>query len=116
MKEDLLGNRLGGFRSNFAAATRTEGASDARPEQLQIIVYLGHRSDGRTRCLDGVRLLDGDSGRNAADVVHARFVHAIEELPHVRAERLDVAALAFGIDRLEGQTRFAAPAGTGDDG
>src|SRR5262249_52297710 len=65
-------------------------------------------ADGRTRSLDGVRLFDGDRRWDPADVVYARLIHAVEELPHVRAERLDVTALPFSVNRLEGETRFAA--------
>src|SRR4029077_8258162 len=86
------------------------------PQQLQIIVDLGHRADGRARTLDGIRLLNGDCRRDAADIVNARLVHSIEELPHVWTERFDVTSLAFSVNRLECQTRFAAAAGAGDDG
>jgi hypothetical protein len=61
-------------------------------------------------------LLDGYCWGDAVDIVHSRFVHAIQKLPHVRAERLDVASLAFGINCLERQTRFAAAARPGNDG
>jgi len=36
-------------------------------------------------------------------------------LPHIWAERFDVTSLAFRINRLEGQTGLAAPAGACDD-
>ena len=55
-------------------------------------------------------MLDGDRWGNATNVVHSRLVHAVEELPHVGAERLDVPALALGVNGFEGQTRFAAAA------
>jgi hypothetical protein len=55
-------------------------------------------------------LFDRDRRGNAANVVHSRFVHAVEELSHIRAERLDVPALAFGVNGFEGQARFAAAA------
>src|SRR5439155_19743210 len=70
---------------------------------------------GGPGCFDGVRLLDRNGWRDATDVVHARFVHAVEELPHVRRKGVDVTALAFGVNCLKGQTRFAAAARTGDD-
>jgi release factor glutamine methyltransferase len=60
-------------------------------------------------------LLNGYRRWNTANIVHARLVHAIEKLPHVRAERFDVAALAFRVNCLERQTRFAAAARTRDD-
>src|SRR5262249_24103182 len=52
---------------------------------------------------------------NAADIVHARLIHPIQKLPHVWAERLDVASLPFGVNRFKRQTRFAAAARAGDD-
>ena len=101
---------------NLAAAARTKRARDARPEQFQVIVDLRHRADGRARALDRIRLLDRDRRRDSANFVDARLVHAVEELPHVGTERFDVAALAFRVDRVEGERRFAAPARAGDDG
>ncbi len=61
-------------------------------------------------------MLNGDGRRNSADLVHARLVHPVEELPHVRAERFDVTALAFGVNGFESETRLSAPARTGNDG
>src|SRR5207248_1484501 len=46
---------------------------------------------------------------------HPRFVHAIEELPHVGAERLDVTSLALGVDRFESQARFSRAARAGEN-
>src|SRR4029077_1757869 len=114
--QHLIGDRLGGFRADLTVAGWTKGARDAREEQFQIIGDLSHRANGRTRTLDRIRLLDRDGGRYAPNIVHPRFVHAVEELPHVRTERFDVAALAFGVNRFESETRLAAPARAGNDG
>src|SRR5437667_4186250 len=111
----LVGNRLRALGADFATTIRAESCRDMRPEQFQIIVDLSHGADSRTGALDGVGLLDGDRRGNAANVVHARFVHAVEELPHVGAERLDVTTLAFGVNGLERQARLAAATGAGDD-
>src|SRR5258707_2847891 len=116
MTEHLLPNRLRCFRTNFTTAVRTERVRNARPEKFQIIVDLRHCPDGGSGSLDGVRLLNGDRGRDAADIIDARLVHSIEELPHIRTEGFDVTSLAFGVNRLECQTRFAAAARSGDDG
>src|SRR5512132_2761249 len=116
MTEYLLRNRLRGFRANFTIATRTERVRNARPEKFQVIVNLRHCADGRSGSLDGVRLLNGDCGRNAADFVNARLVHSIQELPHVRTECFAVASLAFSVNRLECQARLTAAAWAGDDG
>src|SRR6185369_8676109 len=109
-------DRFRGLGPNLAAATGTKGVRHPRHEELQVIVDLSHRADGRARTFDRVGLLDRDRGRDASDFVHPRLVHPLEELPGVGAESLDVTALAFGVDRVEGETRFAAPAWAGDDG
>ena len=50
------------------------------------------------------------AGGMPVDAVHLRLVHAIEELPRVGGERLDVAALAFGVDGVEGERGLARAA------
>src|SRR5436309_6829969 len=101
---------MGCFQPDLATAARTKRAGDTRPEQFQIIIDLGHRSYGRTRAFDRVRLFDGDRWGNATNVVHPRLVHAVEKLPHVGTEGFDVSPLAFGVNSFEGQARFAAAA------
>ncbi len=86
----------------------------AREEQLQVVVQLGHRADRAAAGAHRVRLVDRDRRRHAVDAVHRRAVHAVEELARVGAEGLDVAALAFGVQRVEDQARLARPAGPGD--
>src|SRR5436190_548461 len=115
MTKYLVGNRLRALGADFATTIRAESSREMRPEQFQIIVDLRHGADSRTGALDGVGLFDGDRRGNAANVVHARFVHTVEELPHVGAERLDVTTLAFGVNGLERQTRLAAATRAGDD-
>ena len=78
-----------------------------REQQLQVIVQLRHRADGGARRAHRIRLVDRDGRRNAGDAVDLRLVHAIEELPRVRRERLDVTPLAFGIQRVEHERGFA---------
>src|SRR5437899_5854392 len=115
LRYDLIGNRLRSLEADFAATVRAERFRNLWPEQLQIIVDLRHCPDRRTRGLDRIGLLDCYRWGNAANIVHARFVHAVEELPHVGAERLDVTTLAFGVNGLERQARLAATTGAGDD-
>ena len=47
--------------------------------------------------------------------VHPRLVHPVEELPRIRRERLDVAPLPLGVDRIEYQRRLARAGHAGDD-
>lgn len=87
----------------------------ARVQQLQVIVQLGHRADGRTRTADRVGLVDRDRGRHAVDALDLRAVHPVEELARVRAEGFDVAPLPFRIQRVEHETRLARARRAGDD-
>ena len=60
-------------------------------------------------------MFDRNGRWNAANVVDARLVHAVKELPHVRAEGFDVTTLAFSVNCIESETRFTAAAGTRND-
>ena len=88
----------------------------ARKQQLEVIVDLRHRAHGGARVAHRVGLVDGNRGRHAFDLVYSRLVHAIEELARVCREGLDIAALAFGVERIEHQTGLAGAAGPGDHG
>jgi hypothetical protein len=45
--------------------------------------------------------------------VHLRLVHAVEKLPRVRREGLDVAALSFRKERVERERAFLRAAESG---
>jgi hypothetical protein len=49
-------------------------------------------------------------------VLDVRLLHHLEELAGVGREALDVAALPFGIDGIEGEARLAGTGEAGDDG
>ena len=87
-----------------AAAMQLRGACK---QQLQVVVQLGHRADRRARSAHRVGLVDGNRRRNAFDRVHLRLVHAIEKLPRVRAEGLDIAPLPLGVQGVEDERGFA---------
>src|SRR6185312_4595247 len=84
-------------------------------EQLQVIVELGHRADGRARTAHRIRLVDGDGGRHAVHAIDLRTVHPVEKLARVRAESLDVEALAFRVERIEYEARLARAGRPGHD-
>ena len=48
-------------------------------------------------------------------MIHVRLFHHVEELARIGGQRLDIAALPFGIDRIEGERRLAGPGQAGDD-
>ena len=96
------------------AALRAVGAAGARVQQAQEVVELGGGGDGGARVARGVLLPDGDGRSEAADLVHVRLLHALQELPGVGGERLDVAPLALGVDGVEDQGRLARARNAGD--
>src|SRR5262249_30564787 len=81
----------------------------------QVVVDLGDRADGRSRVARGGLLLDRDRRRQTAQMIDPRPLELPEELARVRAQRLDVPPLALGVERVEGEARFARPARAGED-
>ena len=89
------------------AADRAVRPADARVEQAQVVVDLGDRADRRARVARGRLLVDRDRRREPVDRVDVGLLHHLQELARVGGERLDVAALALGVDRVEGERRLA---------
>ncbi len=108
---DHLADRLRGDRE---AGGGRIGNADARPEQAHVIVDLGDRGDGRARIAAGGLLLDRDGGAEALDMIDIGLLHQLEELAGIGRERLDIAALALGIDGVEGEARLAGAGQAGD--
>ena len=92
------------------------GGADAGPEQAHVVVDLGDRADGAARVAAGGLLLDGDGRRQALDAVHVGLAHQFEELAGVGGQAFHVAALALGVDGVEGEGGLAGAAEAGDDG
>ncbi len=113
--EHPVDDLLGGLAGHRSAALGAVGMADAGVEQAQVVVDLGDGPHGRTRVARGRLLVDGDGGRQALDEVDVWLVHLPEELTGVGRERLDVAALALGVDGVEGQGRLARPGQAGED-
>ena len=99
-----LRNRLAFDRQT---GRRRIGYAHARPQQPHVIVDLGDGADGRTRIARRGFLLDRDGGGEAVDLVDVRLLHHLQELAGVGGQQFHVAALAFGIDGVEGERGFA---------
>ena len=100
----------------FLAALQAVSTSDAGEEQPQVIEDLGSGGDGRARIASGVLLLDGNGGRDPVDQIDVGLLNPLEKLARICGQRLDVTALAFGVERVEGERRFARTGDAGDDG
>ena len=103
-----------GLAGDLLAALGAVRDPDPRPEQAQVVVDLGHRADRRARVARGRLLVDRDRRREPLDRVDVGLLHQAEELARVGGERLDVAALPLGVDRVEGKARLARAREPGD--
>ena len=112
---DLVDDLLGRLRGDRAPAVEAVRLADPRPQQAQVVVDLGDRADRRPWVARRRLLVDRDRRRQPLDRVHVRLVHLPEELARVGAQRLDVAALALGVDRVERQRGLARAGQAGDD-
>ncbi len=101
--EHRVYDRLHRVRFELAAADRTERATDARPQQAQVVVDLGGGTNGGARGLRRILLLDRDGGREAVDGIDVGLLHPLQKLARVGRERLDVSSLTFGVDGVERQ-------------
>ena len=111
----LVDDLLGRLPADRPAADMAVGMADPRPQQPQVVVDLGHRADRRARVARGRLLIDRDRRRKPLDRVDVRLVHLPEELTRVGRQRLDVAALPLGVDRVERKRRLAGARQPGDD-
>jgi hypothetical protein len=89
--------------------------ADASVEQAHVVPDLGDGADRGARVVRCALLVNRDCRREAVNVVHIGLVHLAEELPGIRRERLDVAALSFGEDGIEGEATLAGAGEAGDD-
>ena len=113
--EDLAEDRARGAGEDFAGAFRAEGLGGSWEKELEVVVDLGDRPDGRACGADIVRLLDGDGGGDAFNAVGERFIHPLEELAGVGTESLHIPPLSLGVNGIEREARFAAAAGSSND-
>ena len=109
--DDLL-RALSGDGLATHRAVRSAGAGKQQPE---VVVDLRDRADGGPGVAVGRLLVDRHSWRQAFDEVDVGFVHLPEKLACIGTERLDIAALPLGEDRVEGQRRLARPGEPGED-
>ena len=102
-REGILPRGVRSARDDDLAAGRVDEIGAVGEPDFEPIAELRHRTDGRARGADRVTLLDRDGGADVLRGVEGRRGEQFEELADVRAERLDVAALAFGVERIEDQ-------------
>ena len=112
--QNALHDLLGGLPGDGPAAVGAVRRADGGVEQAQVVVDLGDGADGGARTAAGGLLLDGDGRAEAFDGIHVGPLDLVEELACVGRERLHVAALALGVDGVEGQRALARAGESGD--
>ena len=113
-REHAVDHLLNRLLSDRVAADRAMRPTRPREQQPQVVVDLGHRPDRRAGVARAGLLVNRDRRREALDVVHIGLLHAAQKLPCVGRERLDVATLPLGVDRVERQRRLARAREPGD--
>ena len=111
---DLVDNLVYGLLAYLLAALRAVRDADTRPEEAQVVVYLRHRAHGGARVAARRLLVYAYGGAEALDVVHVGLVHLPEEHARVAREALDIAALALGVYRVEGERALAGAGEAGE--
>jgi hypothetical protein len=106
-RHDAVDHVLDLLRLDGQASGGGIGRAGAGEEKAEVVVDLRHRADGGAGVFRRGLLFDGDGGAEAGDVVHVRLFHHVEELARIGREAFDIAPLAFGIDRVEGEGRLA---------
>ncbi len=113
--QDGLHDLLAGLARDGLATVRAMRDANGGVDHAEVIVNFGDGADCGTRGARCGFLLDGDRRRKPFDHVDFGPFHLVEELPSVGRERLDVAALAFGINGVEGERGLAGAGESGDD-
>ena len=99
---DALYDLLCGLAGDGAGAVGAVGLADGGVEEAEVVVDFGDGADGGAGGAGGGFLLDGDGGGEAVDGVDVGALHLVEELACVGGEGFHVAALALGVDGVEG--------------
>ncbi|MCG3120365.1 MAG: hypothetical protein ALAOOOJD_03028 [bacterium] len=113
--QNCIDHLLHSLALDFFAAIVAVRHADARKQQTQIVVDFRHRADGRARVAAAGFLLNRNGRRQALDVIDIRLFHQSEKLPRIRRQGFDIAALAFRVNRVKRQRRFAGTGKSGDD-
>ena len=112
--EDAADDLFARLSRDRPRAFRTVADAQASVEHAKVIRDFRNGADRGARIAPGRLLLNADGGGQAADEVDVRLRELPEELPGVTRQRLDVAALTFGINRVEGERAFARPTDAGE--
>ena len=104
---DAVDDLLRGLAADWLATDGAVRTTGAREEQTEVVVDLRDGAHGGARVAVRALLVDRDGRAQTFDEVDVGLVHLPEELTRVRRQRLDVATLALGENRVERERRLA---------
>src|SRR5947209_2858805 len=81
--QHCISNLLECLLTHLTSAFWTVWMTDASVEQTQVVVDFGHGANGRAWVMSRALLIDGDSGREAVNVVNVGLFHLVQELASV---------------------------------
>ncbi len=113
--KNVADNLIGRLARDGLAAARAVRRAHRAPQQAQVVVDFRDGADGRARRARGCLLPNGNRRRETLDGVDVGALHLVEKLPGVSRKRLEVAALALGVDGVERQAAFTRAGQPGDD-
>ena len=106
----LFGNRIVGITADGVSAGQTLNRSNLGEQESQVISGLGRGSNRGTAAAAGILACHGNRCGNPFNSICSRFFKPIKKLPGIDRETLDIATLAFCIERVECQARLSTPA------
>ena len=109
-REDPLHDLIPWLGLEHRVALGAVGRAHPGVEHSEKVVDLRHRRHGGPRVRAGRLLGDRDRGGEARHGIDVGPGQLAKELPRERGETLDVAALALGVERVEGETGFSGAA------
>ena len=104
-----------GLAADGKAGGRRVGDTDSRPQKTHVVINLGDGADGGARVAGRRFLLDRNCRRQPFDQIDVGLLHHFQKLARIGRKRFDIAALALGIDRVEGKRGFAGTRQPGKD-
>jgi len=106
VRSDPSGGRGDATCVDGGATFWTDRLADLREEMAEMIEDLGGATDRRPRTGDTVALFDRNGRRQIRNVIDLRPRKPLQKLSRVGRQRTHIAALPFGVQRVEGQRRL----------
>ena len=99
--QNLIHHLTDGLGFQWQVVVRATRLTGPGKQQAQVIVDFSDGADGGARVVGGALLLNGNGRRQSLNMVYIGLFHHRQELASIGGQRLHVAALAFGIERVE---------------